>query len=313
MNRIPAPVLFVVSGVTQYVGAGFAVGLFDVAPAASVAWARILVAALVLAVWARPWRVRWDRRRLAAAVAFGTVLAAMNVTFYASLQHLPLGTAVAVEFVGPVLVAALTGRGVRERTAIGLALVGVVLLAGVTLASPSDDAGIGLLLILAAAACWAAYILLGRRVSAQGTGLAPLAVAMAAGAIVFAPFTAAGVAPLVTDWAFLGAIVAIALASSVVPYAIDQVVLRRLTAAQFAILLAIWPATAVAVGAVVLRQIPSLWEVVGLVCVSIAIALTSRPSPVPAGPADGTSPGTLTQASPDPQGSRPRPPSIPEQ
>ena len=284
MNRIPAPVLFIVSGVTQYVGAGFAVGLFDVAPAASVAWARILVAALVLLAWARPWRVRWDRRRLLAAVAFGTVLAAMNVTFYASLQHLPLGTAVAIEFVGPVLVAALTGRGVRERAAIALALAGVVLLAGVTLASPSDDAALGLVLILAAAACWAVYILLGRKVSAQGTGLAPLALAMAAGAIVFAPFTAAGAVPLVTDWAFLGAIVAIALASSVVPYAIDQVVLRRLSAAQFAILLAIWPATAVAVGAVVLRQIPSGWEVVGLVCVSVAIALTSRPAPaVPPG------------------------------
>nr|WP_093181676.1 EamA family transporter [Sanguibacter gelidistatuariae] len=275
---MPAPVLFVVSGVTQYVGAGFAVGLFDVAPATSVAWARIFVAALVLVAWARPWRVRWDRRRLLAAITFGTVLAAMNVTFYASLEHLPLGTAVAIEFIGPVLVAALTGRGARERTAIALALVGVVLLAGVTLTSKSPDAALGLVLILAAAACWAGYILLGRRVSAQGTGLAPLAVGMAAGAIVFAPFTAAAAAPLVTDWAFLGALVAIALASSVVPYAIDQVVLRRLTASQFAILLAIWPATAVGVGAVVLRQVPSGWEIVGLVFVSVAIALTSRPA-----------------------------------
>lgn len=281
MNRVPAPALFVVSGITQYLGAGFAVGLFDVVPAATVAWARIAVAALVLGLWARPWRVRWDRRRLGAAVVFGVVLAAMNVTFYSALQYLPLGNAVAIEFVGPVLVAALTGRGVRERVAIALALVGVVLLAGMTLTAQSDDAALGLVLVLAAAACWAGYILLGRRVSTQGTGLAPLAVGMVAGGLVFAPLGAPHALPLVTDLGHLGALVAIALASSVVPYGIDQVVLRRLTSAQFAILLAIWPATALAVGAVLLRQVPHGWEVLGLACVSVAIALTSRPTPTP--------------------------------
>lgn len=278
MRRIPAPVLFLLSGVSQYLGAGIAVGLFDTAPAVSVGWARIVVAALVLVVWSRPWRVVWTRRTIGAAVLFGVVLAAMNLSFYAALQYLPLGNAVAIEFVGPVLVAALTGQGVRERVAIGLALVGVVLLAGVTVSAESAGAIRGLLFILLAAACWAGYILLGRRVSTQGTGLASLAVAMSAGALIFAPFLAVAAAPLLAGWRTALALVGVAVASSVVPYVIDQLVLRRLRPAQFAILLAILPVSALLVGVVVLQQVPHGLEILGLVLVSVAIALTSRPS-----------------------------------
>ncbi|PFG35084.1 EamA family transporter [Sanguibacter antarcticus] len=291
MHRVPAPLLFLVSGVTQYVGAGLAVGLFTVVPATAVAWSRIAVAAVVLLVWSRPWARRWDGPTLRAAVLFGVVLAAMNCTFYASLDYLPLGNAVAIEFVGPVLVGALTGRGVRERVAIGLSLVGVVLLAGVTVTSGDDGAVLGIVLVLAAAACWAGYILLGRVVSQQGTGLAPLAVGMAAGAVVFAPFFGPSSTPLFTDGGYLAVLVGIALASSVVPYGIDQVVLRRLRPAQFSILLAIWPASALLVGAVMLRQVPHGLEVVGLVLVSVAIALTGRPQAPTTDPTADPAPG----------------------
>lgn len=289
MHRVPAPLLFLFSGVTQYVGAGLAVGLFTVVPATAVAWSRIAVAAVILLAWGRPWRTRWDGPTLRAALLFGVVLAAMNCTFYASLDYLPLGNAVAIEFVGPVLVGALTGRGVRERVAIALALVGVVLLAGITLTSGDDGAVVGIVLVLAAAACWAGYILLGRKVSRQSTGLGPLAVGMAAGAVVFAPFFGPSSVPLFTDWGYLAALVGIAVASSVVPYGIDQVVLRRLRPAQFSILLAIWPASALLVGAVMLRQVPHGLEIVGLVLVSVAIALTGR-TPAPSADRPGETP-----------------------
>lgn len=283
VHRLPAPLLFLLSGVCQYLGAGIAVGLFDTASAVSVGWARIAVAALVLVAWARPWRTRWTRQTLLACVLFGVVLATMNLTFYAALEHLPLGNAVAMEFLGPVAVAALTGKGVRERVAIALALCGVVMLAGVTVNDGGEGAVLGLVLILAAAAAWAGYILLGRRVSAQGTGLAPLALAMVAGALVFAPLAGPGALPLLGGWQSALALVGVAVASSVIPYAIDQVVLRRLRPAQFAILLAILPVSALLVGVVMLGQVPHGLEVVGLVLVCVAIALTSRPSrPEPA-------------------------------
>src|SRR5690606_33426607 len=113
VGRVPVPALFIGSGLTQYVGAALAVGLFARVPAAGVAWLRILVAAVVLVLWRRPWRVARSRRDLALIAVFGVTLALMNVAFYLAIEHLPLGTAVAIEFIGPVVVAAVTGAGWR--------------------------------------------------------------------------------------------------------------------------------------------------------------------------------------------------------
>jgi inner membrane transporter RhtA len=275
---VPAPLLFILSGLTLYVGAALAVGLFDELPAATVAWLRIAVAAVVLVLWQRPWRSRalWTRRTLLVAVAFGLVLGVMNASFYVAIDHLPLGTAVALEFTGPVAVAAVTGKGWRDRAAIAVAAVGVVLLAGVTLEG-TPDAGVGLVAIGVAAASWAGYILLGRRVAtAASGGLTGLSVAMAAGALLLAPFLAEAAGPVLTDARLALLVLGVAVFSSVIPYAIDQVVLRRLRPATFAVLLALLPATAAVVGAVTLQQVPHGWEIVGLLLVSGAIALTAR-------------------------------------
>ncbi len=274
VERVPAPALFVGSGMAQYLGAAIAVGLFATIPAEGVAWLRILVAAALLVAWRRPWRIGWSRRDLALAAAFGLALGVMNVAFYVAIEHLPLGTAVAIEFVGPVAVAAVVG-GWRERSGIGLAALGVVLLAGVTVSSDVPGAAIGLAAIGVAAAAWAAYIVLGRRVAVRGDGVTRLSVAMAVAAVVGAPFLAARSAPVLDAWYLVAAVVGIAVLSSVLPYAVEQVVLRRVGPAAFAVLLALLPATAAVVGAVALRQWPSALELVGLLLVSAAIALTA--------------------------------------
>lgn len=286
MARAPAPLLFVGSGLGQYLGAAIAVTLFTVAPAAGVAWARIVVAAVVLVLWRRPWRLRWTRGDLLLVAAFGVALGVMNVSFYVAIDHLPLGTAVAIEFIGPVAVAAATGTGWRERVGITLAAAGVVLLAGVTAADGAPGVLVGLLAIGVAAAAWAGYILLGSRVALRGDGVTRLAVAMAVAAVLGAPVLAARSGPLTGSWALVGAVVGVAVLSSVLPYAVEQVVLRRVGPATFAVLLALLPATAAVVGAVVLRQWPGPVELAGLVAVSVAIALTSRPR-VPTAPAAG--------------------------
>ena len=306
VDRVPAPALFVASGLTQYLGAAVAIGLFTRVPPATVAWLRLVVGALVLLAWRRPWRRRWGRRELAAAAAFGVALGAMNVTFYLAIADLPLGTAVAIEFIGPVAVAALTGSGWRERVGIALAAAGVVTLAGVTLGLGPDGSATGLVWILAAAGCWAAYIVLGRRVAVRGDGVTTLGLAMAAGAVVLAPLVGAGAAPVLRAPDLALAVVAVALLSSVVPYGLEQVVLRRVSAATFAVLLATLPAAATVIGAVVLRQWPHPLDLVGLALVSGAIALTSRRAPegAPVQAADGTAlaagPDGPGPAEPDP-------------
>ena len=183
----------------------------------------------------------------------------------------------AIEFLGPVVVAGATGRGWRDRLGIALAAVGVVLLAGVQLEGGlSTDVVIGLVAILGSAAAWAGYILLGRRIAVKRDGISALAVGMTAGAVVYSPLAIGAVAPVVTEPSRLLAVVGIAVLSSVIPYAIEQLVLRRVTAARFAILLALLPVTAAVTGAVLLAQLPAPLEIVGMVLICAAIVLSAR-------------------------------------
>ena len=115
VGRVPAPPIFVVSALSQYLGAGLAVSLFSLMPSTTVAWWRLVVGATVLMALRRPWRRSWTRKVLALAATFGTATATMNVIFYAAISLLPLGTVVSLEFLGPVAVAAVTGRAWRPR------------------------------------------------------------------------------------------------------------------------------------------------------------------------------------------------------
>jgi inner membrane transporter RhtA len=201
----------------------------------------------------------------------------MNVSFYIAIEHLPLGTAVAIEFLGPVAVAGITGRGWRDRVGIGLAAGGVVLLAGVQLdQAVTGDAVVGLVAILGAAVSWAGYILLGRRVAVRRDGISSLAVGMAAGSLVWLPLAFGAFLPVVTDPVRAVAVVGVAVLSSVIPYVLEQLVLRRVTAARFAILLAMLPVTAVVIGAVLLAQIPTVVDLLGIALVCVAIVLSGQ-------------------------------------
>ncbi|HVL84724.1 MAG TPA: EamA family transporter [Pseudonocardia sp.] len=274
-GRFPAPVLFVLGGVSMYVGAALAVGLFDRLSPAAVAVLRLVGAAVVLLAWRRPPAAAWRGVRLRGAAAFGLATGLMNVAFYEAVARLPLGTAVAIEFCGPVAVAALASRRPRDVAAVVLAAAGVLLIADVRWSgSPA-----GVLLALAAAVMWAAYIVLGKRVASAGNGFDDLAVGFAVAAVVLSPLLflrgAAGLAPLAEPVVLVLA-VGVGVLSSVVPYVLDQVVLRRVGRARFAVLLALLPATATVVGLVALGQVPGPTEALGIAAVVAAVALRSR-------------------------------------
>lgn len=280
--RLAAPAVMIASGVSLYAGAALAVGLFDEFPPAVVAWMRIAAAGLILVVILRPGVSEFLGPAGRLAAAFGVVTQGMNMVFYEAIARLPLGTAVAIEFLGPIAVAAWGSRSRRDWSALLLAATGVLVLSGAQWTSSRS----GVFFALAAAALWAGYIVLGSRVSrnsvASGSRTA-LAVGFSWSAVLTLPFVWAGYElfgqGLVTSDRQVDAMLLIGLAlglgtlSAVIPYSLDQVVLKMAGPGYFALLLALLPLTAAVLGAVVLRQMLSPVELLGIAAVVAAVAL----------------------------------------
>lgn len=278
-RRVPAPLLFVIGGVSMYLGAAAAVWLFDELDPAAVAWLRQLGAAVVLLAWRRPGKASWRGRTFWLAAVFGLVTAGMNIAFYEAIHRLPLGTSVALEFVGPVLVAAFGSRTVRDIGALLLVVLGVVLIADVQWSGST----LGVLFALSAAVLWAGYIVLGKRVASAGLGVDGLAVGFAVATVLLSPL-ALGTGPAWTSPRLLVLGIGVGVLSTVVPYVLDQMVLRRMGQAAFALLLALLPVTATLIGLVVLRQVPTLPEALGILAVAGGLTVRSRdrePRPEP--------------------------------
>ncbi len=270
-HRLAAPALMLVSGTSLYLGAAAGVSLFRWLDPASVAWLRICGAALVFLAIARPGRAAWRGRALWWAGGFGLVTALMNMSFYLAIDRLPLGTAVAIEFLGPISVAAIGSRSLREGFSVLAALVGVLLIADVQLTA--EPAGMAFALL--AALFWAGYIVLGKRVALQGNPADSLAVGFTVAMIVTAPVLAFGIAGA-PDEIPVGHVLVLGLLmgvlSNVIPYGLDQVILRRAGRSQFALLLALLPLSATAIGVLVMHQIPSTPELFGILAIVLAVA-----------------------------------------
>lgn len=282
-REVPAEGLFALSAVSQYIGAAIAVSIFDRVAPHSVGWLRVVGAAIVLWAVARPDPRRWDRRRLIGAGVFGIATAAMNVFFYLAIARVDLGKSVAIEFIGPVAVAAVMTRSGRNAVALALAAVGVVVLGGVEI----GDEPLGVVFILAASACWAAYIVIGARVASVTTGVDGLAVGLAIGALVLTPIGAPWSGPAWTSPVLLLAALATGVFSNAIGYGIDQHVLRRIPVRRFSVLLSLLPVTAALVGWVALGQRPSALDLVGIGLVLSGVAVQER-EPLAAAPAGRT-------------------------
>jgi inner membrane transporter RhtA len=249
-------------------------------PAAGVAWVRVLTGAVVLGGWRRPWRALRGQpvASLLLVVAFGVALAAMNLTFYLAIERLPLGTTVAIEFIGPVLVAAIAARGPRNLVALVVAVAGVATLSRISL----SGSPVGVAFAITAGLLWALYIVLAHQVARRGLGTTGLAAAMAVGVVAIAPVAAAPAVESAGHGAVVLLAVGVGLLSSVLPYALDQVLLRRLSRGAFALLLSLLPATATVMGLLLLRQVPRPLELLGIGLV-IAAVIVRTPEAAPTG------------------------------
>jgi inner membrane transporter RhtA len=271
-RAVPAPLLFVLGGVSMYLGAAAAVWLFAQVSPASVTWLRQFGAAGVLLAWRRPPRAAWRGRMFWLAATFGLVTGVMNLAFYEAIARLPLGTAVALEFAGPVVLAALGSRTGRDVAALVLVACGVLLIADVRWSGST----LGVVFALSAAALWAGYILLSKRVATVGVGLDGLAVGLGVATVVLSPL-ALGTGPVWASPRLLLLGIGVGVLSTAVPYVLDQVVLRRgVSRATFALLSALLPVTATLTGLILLAQVPSLPEALGILAVVAGVALRTR-------------------------------------
>jgi inner membrane transporter RhtA len=252
------------------IGLALSVPLFgEIGPLGTV-WLRLAWAGLILLVVVRPRPWRFRRPILLAAVALGVVTAGVTMLFMEAIARMPLGTATALEFLGPLGVAVARaggGRGGRRRLLWpGLAAAGVLVLT-----HPWQGGGspLGVVFALGAAACWASYILLTQAVGDEVAGLEGLAVSIPVAALVATPFAGSDIGPALTPHLLLAGL-GLALLLPVIPFALEMNALRRLTAAAFGTLMCLEPALALLAGLALLGQVPSPWALAGVALVVAA-------------------------------------------
>lgn len=263
-------------------GVAVAVGLIDQIGAEGAAWLRLAWAGVLFLFFLRPRRAGFTRRSFAACVVLGVVTAGVTLLFMAALDRIPMATASALEFLGPLSVAVLRGSGRTRLVWPGLAAVGVLLMT-----QPWTGAVdvVGVLFALAAAVCWAGYILLTQRVGDQVAGVNGLAVSMPVAGIVGTIVAGPAVFERLTpDLLLIGLGLAILL--PMFPFALELLALRRLSTAAFGTLMSLEPAFALIIGFVALQQVPGVVAVVGIVFV-VAAGIGAarggaRKTPVPA-------------------------------
>jgi inner membrane transporter RhtA len=272
LQRLPPQSFFGVSAVFHYLGPSLAVLLFARLDVLGVAWLRIASAALVFALWRRPWRLarrlsQQDRRVLP---GLGVVLAVMNSAFYLAVDRLPLSTVGAIEFLGTVLLAAAGARTARNAGALALTTAGVATITVIRFGGQP----LGFFFAFANCGLFMLYIVLGHRIAnAEEGGIDRLAAAMLIAAVTATPWGLGGALPAFRHPVLLLAGAGVGMCSSVIPYVTDQLAMARLPRATFSLMLALLPVFATVIGAVVLRQIPTVQDVAGITLVVLGVAL----------------------------------------
>jgi len=270
---VPPHAYFAVSAIFHSLGPAFAVLLFSRVEVLGVAWLRLAAAALVFGVWCRPWTLiaRVSRSEVTLLVGMGLVLGVMNSMFYLAISQVPLATVSSIECVGPVVLAAWGARSARNAIAVGAAASGALLLTGVRFTGAPS----GLVFAFANAILFGLYVVLGHRIVREGRGrpIERLAAAMLIAMVVVSPLGIAAAMPALRNPLLLGAGIGVGVCSSVIPYVCDQLAMARMSRSTFALMLFMLPALATMIGALVLRQFPTVTELLGITLVMGGLAL----------------------------------------
>jgi inner membrane transporter RhtA len=268
---VPAPLLVLGGVVSVQFGGALAATLVPEIGAGGSVLLRVGIAAVIMFAVARPRLRGHDRKAWTTVVAFGVALGLMNWSFYSSLAHLPLGVAVTVVFLGPLVLSTVLSRRLLDFVAVAAAGAGVLLISEAFTVPLAELSWVGLGLAATAGVCWAAYILLSSRTGAAFPALDGLAIALVVSTVVVLPAGLTSSDVWTTEHLVKG--LGLAILSSLLPYSLELLALRRLAASVFGILLSLEPAVAALAGLIVLGQRLDLLQVVGLVLVVLASAI----------------------------------------
>lgn len=265
------------------VGAAFAKGLFPVLGSEGTTMLRLAIGALMLAAVLRPWKVLPSRKNLPWLAAYGITVCAMNMLFYAALQRIPLGICVALEFTGPLFVATLGSRRVLDLAWVALAIAGIVLLSPFAGISRGLDP-LGVALALAAGACWGLYIIFAQKAGAE-LGVRTSAYGMAIAAVLALPFGFSAAQPYLTDPHIMAGAAVVGLFSSALPFYLEMLVLARMPAKVYGMLVCLEPAGGALTGFLFLHEKLNLLQCAGIAAVIAAAfgaaVAARRPVPLP--------------------------------
>jgi inner membrane transporter RhtA len=264
---VPPPALLLVSIVSIQLGAAVAVDLFPVLGPVATAFLRLAFSAVLLVAATRHTMAWGVRRHAGELLLYGTILAVMNLTFYAAIARIPLGIAVAIEFVGPLGLAAATSRRGRDFAWIGLAVLGIVLLTP-EIGGALDPLGVALAGV--AGLCWAGFTVMSKRIGRALPGSSGLAIGMAVAALVVLPVevVVGGLGNL--DLGLLVGALAVAILSTALPLTLEFEALKRMTARTYGILVTLEPVVASMVGALLLGQALGVQGLLAVACVTAA-------------------------------------------
>lgn len=285
-EAVPPHAWFGVSAVFHYLGPSFAVLLFPVIGVLGVAWFRIASAALIFAPITKPWRTfkNSTNRERFLLLALGGCLAIMNSAFYLALDHLPIALVAAIEFIGTIGIALWGLRTGRNYLAFAFAIFGVALLIDVPSLLAADGAAftsdlLGLFWAVLNGSLFVLYIILGHKISEGGAsgGVERLGAAMMVAFLFVMPIGFLQALEAFGAPILVLAGIGVGICSSVIPYVCDQLAMSRLPRSSYAFLLALLPATATIIGVIVLRQIPSVIDILGVVLVMVGVAVHKPP------------------------------------
>ena len=266
-SAVPPPALLLVSIVSIQLGAAVAVNLFPVLGPVATAFLRLAFSSLLLLAATRR-SIAWSARSHAGELLlYGAILAVMNLSFYGAIARIPLGIAVAIEFVGPLGLAVVTSRRGRDFAWIGLAALGILLLTP-EIGGALDSLGVALAGV--AGLCWAAFTVMSQRIGRALPGHSGLAIGMAVAALVVLPVEVAvgGLSGL--DPGLLVAALGVAIFSTALPLSLEFEALKRMRARTYGILVTLEPVVAAIVGALLLGQAIGVQGILAVACVTVA-------------------------------------------